>query len=297
MACGWGLAIVSTQGANLGVAQIGIEFICGLGINPVRFVEEVSQLGCRHVGLALEPIVTCNGIDAGWSLRSDPKLRREVAGALRDRGVSISLGEGFVAMPHSELSPQFNGDMALLAELGAPCVNLVSVDADASRAFDHCGRFAELAASHGMRATVEFVPGLPVIKDLRTAVAAVRHVARPDFGIVIDAMHLFRSGGSAADVAQLDAAEIGYVQLCDVPETSSFSSYADEARFERLPPGKGELPLKELLQILPPDMSLGLEIPMRSEAERGVSIVERLGPAVDAARRLLEERSFGCGSI
>ena len=284
---------MTTETANPGIAQIGIEFICGLGINPVRFVEDVSQLGCEHLGLALEPIVTCNGIDARWSLRSDPKLRREVAAALNDRGVSISLGEGFVAKPHPELSPLFNDDMALLAELGAPCVNLVSADADASRAFDHCGRFAELAASHGMRATVEFLPGLPVMKDLKTAVAAVRHVARPDFGIVIDAMHLFRSGGSAADVAQLNATEIGYVQLCDVPETSSFSSYADEARFERLPPGKGELPLRQLLQILPLDMSFGLELPLRFAAESGVGIVERLGPAVAAARRLLKERLSG----
>ena len=288
---------MSTQAAHLGLTPIGIEFICGFGINPIRFVEEVAQLGCEHLGLALEPIVTCNGIDAGWSLRSDPKLRREVAAALRDRGVSISLGEGFVAMPNRELSPQFDDDMALLAELGAPCVNLVSVDADAPRAFDNCGRFTDLAASHGMRATIEFLPGLPVIKDLKTAVAAVRHVARPDFGILIDAMHLFRSGGSAADVAQLEVTEIGYVQLCDVPEISSFSSYADEARFERLPPGKGELPLRELLQVLPLDTSFGLELPLRSAAERGVGIVDRLSPAVSAARRLLQERSFGWASI
>ncbi len=194
-------------------------------------------------------------------------------------------------MPRPNLFPQINADAALLAELGAPCVNLVSVDADASRAFDNCGRFAELAASHGMRATVEFLPGLPVIKDLPAAVAAVSHVARPDFGILIDAMHLFRSGGSVTDVAHLNAAEIGYVQLCDVPEVSSFSSYADEARFERLAPGKGELPLRELLEVLSLDVFIGLELPMRSAAAGGVDIVERLGPAVNASRRLLQERS------
>lgn len=274
-----------------GIARIGVEFICGLGIEPIRFIEDVAQLGCRHVGLALEPIVTCKGIDGAWSLRSDPQLRREVAASLRETGVSLSLGEGFVAMPEVQLPPRFANDMGILAELGAPCVNLVSVDADASRAFDHCGNFAELAASHGMRATVEFLPGLPVINDLQTAVEAVRHVARPDFGIMIDAMHLFRSRGSVADVARLEPGQIGYVQLCDVPEISTFESYADEARFERLPPGEGELPLQELIRALPADLLLGLELPMRSAAERGTRMPERLASAVSATLALLREVS------
>jgi hypothetical protein len=47
----------------------------------------------------------------------------------------------------------------------------------------------------------------------------------------------------AADVAALDRDVIGYVQLCDAPLVSRFSEYTEDAKFERMAPGTGELPL------------------------------------------------------
>ena len=50
--------------------------------------------------------------------------------------------------------------------------------------------------------------------------------------------------------------------------------------FERLPPGEGELPLAAMLAALPDDRVVGLEIPMRSHAEAGISALDRLLPCV-----------------
>jgi sugar phosphate isomerase/epimerase len=267
-------------------SRVGLEFITALGLNPVRFVEAAGQLGCRHIGLALEPIVTCSGIESGWSLRQNATLRRDLAAALQDHGVSISIAEGFIAMPGTGLASSTDADLALFAHLGATCANLVSVEPDEGRAFDQCARFAEMAAAHGMSATIEFLPGLPIMCDLPSAIRAIDHVGLPGFGVLIDAMHLFRSGGTVADVAQLDPATIGYVQLCDVPSKSLFAQYADEARFERLAPGEGDLPLEALIDVLPRTLILGLEVPMRGAAEAGVELVERVGPAIAATERL-----------
>lgn len=126
------------------------------------------------------------------------------------------------------------------------------------------------------------------IADLATAVSAVRHVGRPNFRLLIDAMHLFRSGPTVADLAALDPNLIGYVQLCDVPLISTHASYADEARFDRLEPGKGELPLLDLLRALPPGLILGLEVPMLAQAEAGIGARERLAGSVTAARALVD---------
>jgi hypothetical protein len=57
--------------------------------------------------------------------------------------------------------------------------------------------------------------------------------------------------------------------------------------YERMAPGDGELPLAEILGAVPPDVVIGLEIPMRSLAESGVGPAERLRPCVAAARELL----------
>jgi sugar phosphate isomerase/epimerase len=104
---------------------------------------------------------------------------------------------------------------------------------------------------------------------------------------MIDAMHLYRSGGTAADVAALDPGLIGYAQLCDVPLVALHDDYGAEARFDRRVAGDGELPLQEFVDALPADCVIGLEVPMRDKALAGLGPVERLRPAVAAARALL----------
>ena len=125
------------------------------------------------------------------------------------------------------------------------------------------------------------------VADLPTALAAVRHVKRPNCRLLIDTMHLVRSGSDAAAIAALDPDLIGYVQLCDAPVVSRFSQYMEEAKFERMVPGEGELPLRDILAVLPPHLMVGLEVPQRSLAEAGVGPRERLGRCVEAARNLL----------
>jgi hypothetical protein len=63
--------------------------------------------------------------------------------------------------------------------------------------------------------------------------------------------------------------------------------YAEEAMYHRLAPGEGELPLAEMLAALPRDLVVGLEVPMLSRAEAGVSAYDRLLPCVQSARALL----------
>src|SRR3546814_5098503 len=123
--------------------------------------------------------------------------------------------------------------------------------------------------------------------DLPTALAAIHHVARPELRLLIDTMHFIRSGATVADLRAVDPQRIGYAQLCDVPRVSSYAQYMDEARYERLPPGDGELPLAEIVAALPPQIVIGLEVPRRALAEAGVGPRERLRPCVEAARLLL----------
>ena len=130
-------------------------------------------------------------------------------------------------------------------------------------------------------------PGLPSPTYL--PLDAVRAVGRPDFRLLIDTMHLVRSGSGPADLAALDPDLIGYVQLSDVPLVPTIPDYMEEACFERMVPGTGELPLLEHTRALPRHVVMGLEVPLRSQADAGVGPHERLGRCVDAARELLAE--------
>jgi hypothetical protein len=54
-------------------------------------------------------------------------------------------------------------------------------------------------------------------------------------------------------------------------------------------PGEGDMPLREYLAVLPPAVTVSLEVPLQSQAEAGIGPELRVRRCVDAARRLLTE--------
>lgn len=265
--------------------RLGIEFLSVFGLPPVEFVHLAADLGCRHIssGLTSYPYDPPNY--PPFSPRDEPRLRREMTAAMRDRGVSIALGEGMTVRSGADIRDR-SRDLEIMAELGIRRVNTVSVDPDLNRSIEQFGLLGEMAASFGMETTMEPGPGL-TIPDLPAALDAVRQVGRPDFRLLIDVMHVIRSGSGPTDIAALDPAVVGYVQLSDAPLVPVVPDYAQEAMFERMVPGTGELPLPEVLAALPGDLVIGLEVPLRSQAQAGVGPHERLGRCVAAARELL----------
>jgi sugar phosphate isomerase/epimerase len=222
-----------------------------------------------------------------WSLR-DAGLRRETAAALRDRGITLS-AEGFLIQAGVDMRPAWAADLALFAELSATALNCVSLEPDQARAFDELAALTELAAGFGIATNIEFVPCF-ALADLATAVAAVRHVGRPDCALMIDTMHVGRSGVTAVDLAALDPQMVGHIQLCDAPRTPVIADYMEEAMWERDVPGEGELPLGEMLAALPRGRIIGLEIPRRAEAQAGAEPRAWLTRSVAATRDLLARR-------
>ncbi|OBH82863.1 sugar phosphate isomerase/epimerase [Mycobacterium sp. E2989] len=270
-----------------GTDRLGIGMLSVFGLPPVELVNLAADLGCRYVSAALQgmPLVPLGY--PRFSLKDDAALRKTLVAAMNDRGVTISLGDGFLVLPGADVGA-FAGDLDVLAELGVPRINVVSLDPDLSRSVDQFGALTALAAQRDIESLVEPVPGLTV-GDLPTALAALRHVGRPDFRLLIDTMHLVRSGSGAADLAAIDPACIGYAQLNDATLRPRSENYMEEAMFERMVPGEGELPLRDILSVLPPDIVIEIEVPRRSLALSGVSPIDRLRPCVEAARRLLSE--------
>jgi sugar phosphate isomerase/epimerase len=266
--------------------RLAMEFICTFGMPPVEHIELVGGLGLRHTGMGPAPIVVLEpGLYPEWSMRGNPALVREVKAALAANGVSVSVGEGFVIMPGLG-AEMFAADLDLMAELGASRVNVCCVEVNFDRNLAGFSRLAEMAAERGLDITVEYLPGM-TIGTLPAARQLVEQSEQANAGILLDSMHLYRSGATSADIAALPAGMVKYAQLCDVPLVSKFEDYSIEARFERLAPGDGELPLAEYVAALPANVVVGLEIPMRALAERGVGPAERLSPAIAKARALI----------
>lgn len=266
--------------------RLGLDLQSAFGMPPVEYVTLAADLGCGHVTTGLGPTPWNPCSFPPWSLRDDPALRREMAAAMRDRGVVISVASGFSLRAETEVR-DLAADMDLLAGLGARQVGTVGMDRDIARAHDQLAQLTEMAVQRGMDVVLDYSPH-QAINSLEMACAALRHTGSPHALLSIDAMHFFRGGGTAAELARLDPHLIGYAQLCDVPLAPKHSDYAREATFERLVPGEGELPLTDFVAALPADVIYGVETPILSEIEKGRSLRQILTRAVTASRRLLE---------
>ncbi len=270
---------------------LGIERLGLFGMAPPGIVALAADLGCDGVGIGLVPTPGGYNPDghAAWSLRDDPALRRETVALARDRGVRIAIVEGFAVTPGHDVR-SFAGDLDLVCELGCDRINVVSIGKDVNQAIDGFATLAELAAQRGLLVSAE-MGSLGPLDRVEPALAIVRAVAAANFSLVIDSMHFFRLGNTLADFAAMDPAVIGYVQLADAPWAARFDTYMEEAMFERMVPGEGDLPLAEFLALVPDDRAVSLEIPIRSLAEAGVGPRERTRRCVEAARALLAARS------
>ena len=269
--------------------ELGIERLCVFGMPPVEFVALAADLGCASVGIGLAPTPGYNPDNhPDWSLRDDPALRRQLAAATRDRGVRIGVVEGFAVAPGHDVR-SFAGDLDLVCELGGDRIACVSLDKNLQNTIEGFAVLTEMAAERGLLVSAE-MGSLGPYGLVEPALELVRGVDMANFSLMVDAMHFFRLGNTIEQLAAMDPALIGYVQLCDAPWAPRFDTYMEEAMFERMAPGDGELPLREFVKLIPPDVVVSLEIPIRSLAEQGVGPRERVAPCVEAARAMLLAR-------
>lgn len=169
------------------------------------------------------------------------------------------------------------------AAIGARNVLIVSSEDDAARAADKLNRLGNHAAAAGLRACLEFA-AFTTVGSIANAVALLDAADCDNLGLLIDPLHLARTGGSPADLAAIDPQRFPYAQFCDArahgPPPSDVPQIIREALDLRLMPGEGELPLDNLLAQLPPATPLSVEL--RSAALRA----NHPDPA-DRARALL----------
>ncbi len=170
-------------------------------------------------------------------------------------------------------------------EVGASFLLVVSDDRDRSRTVDRFAETAAVAAGRGMRAVLEFMR-FTAVATLGEAVAVVEEAGIGGAGVLVDPLHLARSGGHPSDVTAIDPKLLPYAQLCDAPSVApGAAGLAEEARHHRLEPGSGDLPLADLLAALPDGSPLSVEI--LSDAYDELPPGEVASRAMDASRRVL----------
>jgi sugar phosphate isomerase/epimerase len=209
--------------------------------------------------------------------------KRAVLERLGDSAVVVDSVEAFMLMPDVRGAEP---GIALAAELGARTITVVNAAiADDGAAAQQLTDFCALAHRYGLLVGLEPIS----MGATRTPADGLRIVQRSgatNARLVIDVLHVVRTGTPLSDVAAIDPALIGSFQICDGPLQITASELVEEASSSRMVPGSGDFPLEEFLRIAPASVPLGLEVPLRTLREGGMSARDRTRQLVEATRAL-----------
>jgi sugar phosphate isomerase/epimerase len=253
-----------------------------LDASPAQQVCAAAGAGFDALGVRVMPAAD----EKVWPMLGDTAHLRETLARLDDTGLSVLDVELIVLRPDYR-----EGDVLAVLDaghrLGARFALVLGYDTNRNRLADHFNRVCEAAADRGIRPGLEFMK-YSAVPTIGAAVQVVQQSGHPAGAVLVDALHLQRSGGSPAALAAIPPDLLPYGQLCDGPLLPVWPDDSDarvESRTDRSLPGEGEFPLHELMTVLPADSALSVEAPVA--ALRGLPAGERAALAFAAATRLL----------
>lgn len=255
---------------------------------PVELVQHAADAGYDAVGLRIQPPLPGDEI---VPVTGDKAMQKQVKQALAATGLTLLDVEAFWLMPETDMEVFFAG-LETGAELGARHVLVVGNDPDRSRLVDNFARFCAHAEACSLVPMLEFIP-YSQVRSLGEAAVLIGEAGAVNAGLLVDALHLSRSGGTPADLAGHDPALFRYLHLCDAPTAQPpADDLRAEARTRRLYPGEGGLWLEDLVRAVPAGTPIAVEAP--SALHAGLSPAERARLSASLTRAVLD-RAFAGG--
>jgi len=240
-----------------------------LDVSSPEMVDFAADAGFDHVGFWI--IAPFDGFPRPI-LRKDTADFEQVREKLTSRGLTAGNLEVF------NLTPQFRADRACQAALetgallgAASATAVFMADIDEALALDKLKELCRAAADFGLRINVEFMALSPSMNSMAQAIRVVENAHAANAALTMDCLHLMRTGATLEEIAKLDPAMVGHIQICDGPMNMPAERQLWEAGDHRLYPGEGEFPLAEIFRLLPKDKIVGAEIPRTADMQNGIS--------------------------
>jgi sugar phosphate isomerase/epimerase len=229
-----------------------------LQLPPPELVRLAARSGFGAVGLRIAPWLAW---ETPYTVVGNARLVAETANALDESGIEVVDVEVIRVEPATraaDFRPFFDAG----ARLGARYALAVAIDTDEPRAVRNIRELCKEAEQFGLRLVLEIMPHRGLIRTLEIAARVVAATGEAGCGILIDAVHFYRSGGSAGDLRRYDPQLFPYMQIDDVDRKRVVRKPAapDEEAWTKVLPGLGDLPLVELLRALPAQIPVAVEI-------------------------------------
>ncbi|MBV9565145.1 MAG: sugar phosphate isomerase/epimerase [Bradyrhizobium sp.] len=237
---------------------LSLAYLTGTPLPPPEMIALAEKLGYGAVGLRAMAALPGGDFDP---LIQDKAMRRETIARMKATGVGVFDVE-IVRIAADFALERFHPFLELCGELAAKAILVAGDDPDEGRLTASYAAFCDAAAPYGLTADLEFMPWTKV-PNARTALRIVQAAARPNGGILVDALHAARSATTLDDLTAIPRALLHYAQICDAPTPTPKTD--DElmftARHARLLPGDGGIDLAGIFACLPSDLPVSVEIP------------------------------------
>lgn len=253
-----------------------------LSAPPAETIAAAAGAGFSAVGLRI--CARRPGESYPGAIVGDARATRDLRRQIDDAGIRLSNVSAYQFFPEvgwEDLLPVV--DTVVLLE--TPIVVVNSYDTDDTRFTDTFARYCAELAPHGIRIALEFLP-YSCVRNLVQAMRIIELSGASNAGVLLDALHLDRSGATAADVARLAPERVIFAQLCDARKlTAPLSDEAlqQEARTGRLPAGEGDLPLFDFLDALPSGTEIEYEV-TRADMLQSSALDKARAARIDADR-------------
>ena len=246
-----------------------------LADDPAALVTAAAEAGWPAVGIWYDP--------ATWN----ETTTREVRSRLDDTGL-IPVDVEVIRMgPDGD-----HGDAIVdaAAELGAANVLAISSFDDPGQTADRLSQLCERAEPGGVRVCLEFMR-FTTVRNLADAIEVVGRTGHRTAGILIDLLHVVRSGTAFDEIAAADPHLFPYVQWCDGPaEPAGWSTreIITDALDARSAPGEGGLDAMAFERLFAPDVPFSMEVRSKALRDGFPDHTQRAAHLLAATRRALE---------
>jgi sugar phosphate isomerase/epimerase len=223
---------------------------------------------------------------ADWTASTTAGVRRRLA----DTGLE-AMDVEVVWIKPGPLDPDHLRILDIGLAVGAANALVVSSDPDMDATAAKLAALCAHVAGSPLRIALEF--GLfTEVKTIAAAAALLRAVDHDQAALLVDTLHLDRSGGTAADVRALPRSWFSYAQICDAPADRPAPDDADgifqEAVYGRLLPGSGALDIAAVVAALPDGLPLSVELRSQALYDAWPDPAERARFTAAATRALLD---------
>ena len=270
---------------------VSLDHLTLFELTPPELVEVAAAAGFTHVGLRLNPAAPPQ--ERQHPMLGDSPMRRETLTRMQATGVAV-FDCGVFRLQRGVDVAAFEPVLESAAVLGAGHALVNGDEPDPALLADLLACLCELGDRYCIRMNLEFTPwtGIPTLASAVRVVEACGHASAR---VMIDTIHVDRSGGSIAELREVPLELVDYVQVCDAggPRPADVATMIHQARNERAFPGEGNLDLVGMLGALPAGLPLSLEAPVQSlagsltpveRARRGRGAIDALIATVERTR-------------